>query len=44
RDVMVLPAIVKNHFVKTKPYTIKKARINGLFIFAYLKISQSIYG
>lgn len=31
----------KNKFVKKWPYTIKKARIDGLFIFAYFNLSQS---
>jgi len=27
--------------VKIRPYIIKKARLNGLFIFAYFQISQA---
>ena len=32
---------IRKKIVKIAPYTIKKARNDGLFIFAYLQISQS---
>lgn len=40
--ISMLLELAESKFVKSRPYTIKKARIDGLFIFAYLVISQSI--